>query len=113
MISNPSFVDCFFFFLIVAVIISRHTAKPQADGDAIQSLGANPVRSIGLAWLSSIMLVSTLRGCLRAQSMQVVTPGRASSRSEEMGLLHRPQSFRGGFFSSLMTTTSDDSTRQS
>lgn len=59
------------------------------------SLGANPFLLIRLASLSSIMLVSTLRGCLRAQSMQVVTPGRASSLNSEIGSPQSWQSLRG------------------
>jgi hypothetical protein len=49
------------------------------------SLGAKPFLLIREASLSSIIEVSTLRGCLRAQSMQVVTPGSASIRSGAMG----------------------------
>ena len=54
-----------------------------------QSVGANPLRLIGLAWLSSMPRVSTFRGCRRAHSMQVVTPGNASRRAAAMGLPQR------------------------
>jgi hypothetical protein len=40
------------------------------------------------------MLVSTFRGCFLAHSMHVVTPGKASRRCGEIGLLQSPQSFR-------------------
>src|SRR4051812_25125021 len=38
-------------------------------------------------------LTSTLRGCFLAQSMQVVTPGRASRRAREIGRPHRLHCF--------------------
>src|SRR3954469_13493575 len=71
----------------------------------IQSLGAKPLRLIGLAWLSSIWLVSTLRGYFLAHSMHVVTPGNASSRAAAMGLSHRLHRLRVDFCFELMTTS--------
>ena len=59
-----------------------------------QSFGAKPLRLMGLAWLSSIPLVSIFRGCFLAHSMQVVTPGNASRRAGAIGRLQSQQSFR-------------------
>ena len=55
---------------------------------------------MGLAWLRSTPLTSIFRGFFRAHSMHVVTPGRASSLSGEIGLPHRAQGLCtiGGFF---------------
>ena len=61
-----------------------------------QSLGANPFRLIGLAWLSSIPLVSIFRGCFLAHSMHVVTPGSASSRASAIGRSQSAHSLRFG-----------------
>jgi len=58
-----------------------------------QSVGAKPVRSIGLAWLISMPLVSTFRGYFLAHSMHVVTPGSASSRAAAIGLPQRAHRF--------------------
>jgi hypothetical protein len=62
-----------------------------------QSVGAKPLRLIGLAWLSSTPLVSTFRGYFLAQSMQVVTPGRAANLAAGMGEPHRLQRFVADF----------------
>ena len=47
---------------------------------------------MGLAWLNSTPLVSALRGYFLAQTMQVVTPGSASSRAGSIGFPHQVQS---------------------
>jgi hypothetical protein len=67
-----------------------------------QSFGAKPLRLMGLAWLSSIPLVSIFRGYFLAQSMHVVTPGSASSRAGAMGRLQSQHSFRWAFDSSAI-----------
>src|SRR4051812_32571616 len=47
-------------------------------------------------------LVSILRGCFLAQAMQVVTPGRASSRASGIGSPHKAQRLRVRFISSVV-----------
>lgn len=56
-------------------------------------MGANPFLLIGLAWLSSMRLVSTLRGYFLAQVMHVVTPGSASNLAGAIGSPQRLQGF--------------------
>src|SRR3954447_14354398 len=70
-----------------------------------QSDGAKPFRLIGLAWLNSTLDVSTLRGYFFAQSIQVVTPGRASSRPGAIGWPQMLQSFLACVRSSLITAS--------
>jgi hypothetical protein len=70
-----------------------------------QSLGANPLRLIGLAWLNSIPLVSTFRGWRLAHSIQVVTPGRASSRAGAIGFPQRLHGLTEALISWVMEFT--------
>lgn len=52
---------------------------------------------MGLAWLSSIPLTSTFRGCFLAHAIHVLAPGSASNLAAAIGWLHNAQSFRGRF----------------
>jgi len=70
-----------------------------------QSLRANPVRSIWLASATSMWLVSYFTLCFRAQSMQLVMPGSASSLAGEMGLSHQTHSFSAGIFFLCITAS--------
>jgi hypothetical protein len=70
--------------------------------EMFQSVGANPFRLIGLAWLRSSLLVSTLTGCFLAHSMHIVVPGSASRRAGAIAFPHKEHSFLGSLAALVM-----------